>query len=87
VRDGWRRAKIIQKHHVRREQVAPFNTCQALRCIAQLIRHGTVDDDMGLIVGGWPMMVRDGPRRAKIIWMAHVKDKTVSSTMPKWHPN
>jgi hypothetical protein len=30
--------------------------------------------DMGLIVGGWPMMVRDGCG-ATIVSMAHMKDK------------
>jgi hypothetical protein len=33
------------------------------------------------------MMVRDGWRRAKIIWMAHMKDKIVSSNhVPKGTP-
>jgi hypothetical protein len=35
-----------------------------------------------VVVGGWPMMVRDGLRRAKIIRMAHMKDKNSLINIP-----
>jgi hypothetical protein len=70
--DGARWLAARKNHpmaHVK-DKNSPFNHAKGA---PQLIRAPLVGH--GLVVGGWPMMVRDGCGRAKIIQMAHVKDK------------